>query len=271
MSGVPRAGISKWGSIAQAARTPSAVESRGTITTFIVPGLPPIRGANNADGSFDSEQLTAYEIGFRIQPTETTSLDVALFNNHYSDVATYETEEIYIFNNPFTPLAPPQIIPIMTNFDNKMEVTSRGIEVLFDWRIVAGWHLQSAYTYINTTTNKDNDSNDQYADLSVEGGTPEHHITLRSMYDLSDNVAFDVWAYYVDDLESTSLSAVRSSTIDSYTSINMRLSWNLLDKLELSLVGQNLFDNRHQEFVGEYYILRTEVERSIYGQVKYEF
>jgi iron complex outermembrane receptor protein len=84
-------------------------------------------------------------------------------------------------------------------------------------------------------------------------------------------MTFDLWMQYVSSLDSTTLSATRDDSIGEYTSVNARFAWLPKKNIELSLVGRNLFDNRHPEFVGEYYILRSEVERSLYAQVKVEF
>jgi len=84
-------------------------------------------------------------------------------------------------------------------------------------------------------------------------------------------MTFDLTMQYVSSLDSTTLSATRDDSIGEYTSVNARFAWWPKKNIELSLVGRNLFDNRQPEFVGEYYILRSEVERSLYAQVKVEF
>ncbi len=37
------------------------------------------------------------------------------------------------------------------------------------------------------------------------------------------------------------------------------------------MVGQNLLDSHHVEFVAENLLIETEVDRSIYGQIRWEF
>jgi iron complex outermembrane receptor protein len=41
--------------------------------------------------------------------------------------------------------------------------------------------------------------------------------------------------------------------------------------VELSLVGQNLLDNQHLEYIQETFTQATEVQRSVYGKVVWEF
>lgn len=129
--------------------------------------------------------------------------------------------------------------------------------------------MQSSYSYINVATRKDSDSLGLIADRPVEDGAPSHYFTLRSAYNFTDNLAFDFWAYDVDELTSSSLSAPRDDLIDACTSVNFNISWEPVKQIVLSLAGQNIFDRRHQGIVGEYF--STEIERSFYGQLRMEF
>ena len=59
--------------------------------------------------------------------------------------------------------------------------------------------------------------------------------------------------------------------VDSYTTCDLRLAWRAADSLELSLVGQNLLEDRHLEFVQEKFTQPTEVPRGVYGKLAYRF
>jgi iron complex outermembrane receptor protein len=54
-----------------------------------------------------------------------------------------------------------------------------------------------------------------------------------------------------------------SPNIASYFTMDVHLAWHYKN-VELSLVGQNLLDNRHPEF-------QTEIPRNIYGKVTIRF
>ena len=58
-------------------RTPSAVERRGKIigTTVVITPFPALVSTLRGSEDFDSENLTAFELGYRLQPSETTSID----------------------------------------------------------------------------------------------------------------------------------------------------------------------------------------------------
>jgi iron complex outermembrane receptor protein len=59
--------------------------------------------------------------------------------------------------------------------------------------------------------------------------------------------------------------------VDSYVRLDSRVSWSLADKVELSVVGQNLLDKRHPEFSESIYSAPAEISRSAYVKLKIEF
>jgi iron complex outermembrane receptor protein len=76
----------------------------------------------------------------------------------------------------------------------------------------------------------------------------------------------------VDDVSSI-YSALNNALfeIDAYLTLDVRLAWRPAANWELSLVGQNLLEPSHLEFVQESFTLPTEVERSIYAKLAYQF
>lgn len=256
---LPDANSSLWGSISRAARTPSRVEYGSQTTAVIVP-IPPtftpvVINALGTD-DYQSEYLTAYEIGYRIQPRENFSLDLALFYNDYDDLQIIEKAV------PVNPLSD-------AVFTNNLTANSYGLELAMDWRPLEWWRLQSNYGFldIHTTSKGDGIAKDD-ADLN-ENSSPTHQLSLRSMMDLDNNLSLDLWIYHVDELKKTSISIDRP--VSDYTSLNVRLAWHPADKLELSVVGQNLLEDHHLEFVGENLIPVAEVERSVHAQIRWDF
>ena len=56
--------------------------------------------------------------------------------------------------------------------------------------------------------------------------------------------------------------------VDSYHTLDIRLGWRLNDNIELAIVGQNLIDDHHLEFIPEFIdTAPTEVERGVYGKI----
>jgi iron complex outermembrane receptor protein len=92
-----------------------------------------------------------------------------------------------------------------------------------------------------------------------ETDTPEHQAQFRSRLNLPRNFEFDTNLFWVD--------SVHNQNIGSYTRLDLRLGWRPIDHIELSLVGQNLTEGRHPEFGNGFFGLRSQVPRSVYGQV----
>ncbi len=256
---LPKEGHTLWTSVSRAVRTPSRVEDSASIVPRIIPigppPIPPFILTINGNEDFEAEELTAIELGYRVQPAERLSLDLALFYNQYNNLGTFEsvalTERV---------------------FDNKLEATSRGFELAMDWHLLEWWRLQANYSYIELEQEAASDSTDIVTGPVVEGSTPKHQLSVRSAMDLSNEWSLDLWAYYVDELAASSFSSAQIPIpIPSYTSLNTRLAWRPWKGLELSLVGQNLLQDHHAEFVGETFATLTEVERSVYGMIRFDF
>ena len=142
-----------------------------------------------------------------------------------------------------------------------MEPTSaqtNGVEVLFDWRVRENFNVTASYGSL------DMELNGPPAPLAIgaedaEGQSPRNQASLRLRWDPSDHLAVDGTLYYVDNLPSYD--------IDAYTRFDLRIGWRLTDNVELELVGQNLLDNAHREFVAPTDANAAEIRRSIFGRL----
>jgi len=261
----PHKGHSVWTAVSRAVRTPSRTEHDGRLNiTVLPPGslLPVFPGhvvvGVVGDGDYDSEELLAYELGYRVQPTERLSVDIATFYNDYSHLRTLEP------GDPFPEMSPsPVHLVFLSTADNKMEGETYGVEVAADWRPLDWWGLKATYTYLQIQLDLDRDSGDSIS-VSAEGESPHSQVSLRSSIDMMQDLSLDCWARYVDDLPSQEM--------DSYITLDVRLGWKVRENVELSVVGRNLLDDRHPEYEPEFIdTIPTEVERSVYGKVSWQF
>jgi iron complex outermembrane receptor protein len=58
--------------------------------------------------------------------------------------------------------------------------------------------------------------------------------------------------------------------VPSYVSLDLRLGWHPTPNWEFAIVGQNLLDKRHPEFLAAGAV-GTEIPRSVYGKVTWKF
>ena len=195
----------------------------------------------NGNKDLDSEELLAYELGYRQQLNPRFSIDLATFYNDYDklrrlSLANPRCSPAGSFPGCFPPMSDSVITPI--DFTNEMEGSTYGLELAADWHATQAWRLQAAYSYLEMRLDvKDDDPIDE------EGRSPKHQASLRSSADLVHNIKLDFWLRYVDPLPSFD--------IDSYVTLDTRLAWWPREDLELSVVGQNLLDSQHAEFISE--------------------
>jgi iron complex outermembrane receptor protein len=228
-----------WGAISRAVRTPSRIDRDFFLN--LAPTFPVIAASN-----FDSEELLAYELGWRAQPSANLSLSVATFFNEYDKLRSVE------------PGPPPLGFPV--TFLNGVEGDTHGLELTASYQLLRNWRLRAGYTYFHKDLRVTPGSRD-LNNGSVESNDPEHQVLLQSTLDIGKQLEFDWVARYVDRLPNPNVAA--------YISLDLRLGWRLTEGIALSLVGQNLLDGRHPEFVPDQPAPR-EIERSFYARLTWD-
>jgi iron complex outermembrane receptor protein len=130
-----------------------------------------------------------------------------------------------------------------------------------NWNASRRWRIRPGYAYLNSRIRLDPAS--QQTGTNVAGDLPRNMLQLRSVIDLSGRVEFDQSLYYS--------ARVPGSPIPGRTRLDLRLSRKLGESAEIGIVGQNLLRPRTWEFGDSYGVLGTQVERSVYGQLKWRF
>ena len=252
-----------WAAVSRAVRTPSRTEADGRINNRVLPpgSLHPVYPGLVtlfSSDDYESEELLAYELGYRLQPNSRLSLDIAAFFNDYSNLRTLEQGDAFPETSPT-----PAHITVPCTADNKMKAVVYGMEAAIDWLAFDWWRLQFAYTYLQMQLHLDDDSRDTISE-GAEGESPHNQISVRSSMYLPMDLELNLWTRYVDRLPS--------QNINSYVTLDVRLGWMPHKQLEVSIVGQNLFDNNRREFEPDFIDTSpTEVERSVYGSIIWRF
>jgi iron complex outermembrane receptor protein len=226
-----------WGAISRAVRTPSRIDNE-----LFAPGSPPfiLQGGTN----FVSEELVAYELGYRIQPHERLSLSAAAYYNDYDNLRSIERVD------------PTNAFPLVIGNGQKGE--SYGAELTADYRVTDWWRLRAGYTELQIHVRPKPGSTDT-SKGSGESHDPNHQFSLRSSLDLPCHLEFDGGFRYV--------THIANQRIPSYGELDLRLAWRPIPKLEFAIVGQNLLHDHHAEFGT--LASRQEIERSVYGKITY--
>lgn len=237
-----------WASVSRAVRTPN--RSEFDLSLVVAPGY--VRWLGDRD--FESEELVAYEVGYRFKPTDNLLFDATAFVNDYDNLRTLEDSA--------KPL--PADTVFAQEFANKAKATSTGFELASNWTVTKNWKLKGSYTLLTMDITKDADSTS--TSVETEGGiSPRNQFSIHSQLYLPHSVEFSNSLYYVDELPA---STVR---VPAYWRLDSRIMWTPKPGLELSIVGQNLLDDRHQEFSQPLNGVANEIERNVYGKVTVRF
>jgi len=129
---------------------------------------------------------------------------------------------------------------------------------------VSFWRLHLNYSYLKIELHPDATSVEKTQD---QRRSPRHQVQARSILDLPWHLQFDASAFFVDRLPKL------EPAVPSYLRLDLRLGWRPTKTFDLSLVGQNLLDNRHPEWGGIFGVpvRPTEVQRSGYVQATWRF
>src|SRR6267378_2741083 len=256
---------SVWTAVSRAVRTPALTEEGLRLNQAVVPPATPTNptpfpAVVTVFGShqFQSEDLLAYELGYRVQATSSLSADIATFYNNYSNLRTAEPGAPFLEGSP----APTDIVvPFVAG--NKMSGGTYGVELFADWKIVPKWRLVGSYSYLQMNIHKNADSQDPTND-SPNGSSPRHQWYLRSSVDLPKHFDQDTTLRFVDHLPGLN--------IPSYYSLDAHLGWRPIPQVEFSIGGQNLLDNQHLEFIPDFInTAPTDVKRTVYGSMTFKF
>lgn len=242
---LPAPGHSLWMSVSRAVRTPSRSENDIIITP---PGPASIFGST-ATGS---EELIAYEAGYKARASERLDVELALFFNDYQTLRSTEV-----------------VSPFASAFGNLGEGEVWGVELTPRYQVSDWWRLSATYSHLTMELRSQPGSADTLTPLQ-ERNSPRHTVNLRSQMDLPYNVQLDMLARFVDNILITSPAGAQG--IPSYWALDVRLGWKPRPDLELAVIGKNLLDPSHPEFSETIIPLQsTEVQRSVLATLTWEF
>ncbi|HKY33541.1 MAG TPA: TonB-dependent receptor [Candidatus Polarisedimenticolia bacterium] len=252
----PVPGHAVWSAVSRALRVPSRVETDLLLTALVEPSTPTFVRLIGTD-QFKPERLTAYELGYRVQPTKALFLDVALFYNEYDRLLSVE------MGTPFTETSPPPshtVVPF--TLDNRMEAHVWGAELAYEWRPFSKWLISGSYSWLEMNLFHEEGSNDVSTETSTEGSSPRHMASIRSLIDLPHGLGLSVGFRHVGSLPS--------QQVRSYTEMDITVSRHLTQNLDLTVSGRNLLSSHHAEFAGGQPD-SVEISRSIHGRLAFRW
>lgn len=251
-----------WAAVTRAVRTPSRLDQDLQLTDFLSAN-PPIFFRVAGNPHFKSEQLLGTEAGYRRLFAKTLYLDIAFFYNDYNDLYGYGTTSLLLETSP----APAHAV-VEVPLANANAGDTTGFEITPDWKPVSWWELKGSYSFLHLSVHGRAGVAGSFNDLvaaSDNGSSPHHEALGQSLFDLPKKFELDVTYRYVSALPAQT-GIGPTPIVGAYSTADTRFAWHGIPNLEISLVGQNLFQPHHPEFGGDDGPL-VGIRRSAYAQI----
>lgn len=238
-----------WASVSRSVRAPSRVDTELTITQYLAPG--PVYYRLSGDAAFKPEEIVAYQVGYRIQPAESVSLDLSLFYNRYDDFESFERGTI----GPAPP-TPGLVFPV--RYSNMLEGSGLGGELVLGFQVSKALRFQASYSRLALDLHTKPGSTDTGTAAYTQGSSPRELLTFRASADLPGRITFDAFLRGAGPLPAQS--------VPGYVTLDARLAWRAPKWIEIALLGRSLLQDHHLEFAAG--PSSTEVPRGIAGELK---
>lgn len=258
----------------KAFRAPSLVENyldTAIVNAITLPGVGfyafPTASLGNPD--LTEEKQTSYEIGYVGAFDNNVTVTMAVYRNEREDETDFYAAQYYSATNPpprwplptiflaFPPLK--DALPAVFTYRNIGEKINKGVELSLDYRPNTTWRFNINYSYQDKpeTTVIDPDETNQ---------PPQNRLNFSLGYD-SDRFFFDSAVNYVDEAFWTDVLDARFwGTTDEYTSLNVTLGYRFNDNITLSVIGNNVTDERIQQ-----HIFGDIISRRVTGNLRFSF
>ncbi|MBN1782399.1 TonB-dependent receptor plug domain-containing protein [bacterium] len=262
-----------WLAVSRAVRTPSRMERDALIVAAYSPagaltvqGDYPLFGRLEGHSGFDSEDLIAYESGYRYQTDFNASLDFSSFYNRYDGLRIGELGNTFLMDSNAIPYIEQYI-----RIENGMNGRTAGVECVLDWTWQSAFRARLIYSYLWMSFDYDK----RYlvdglvlSDYSDEK-SPDHQAGIWLSWRFGHGIKWDaVWHYKTAD------TAIRDP-LNHYSA--MRLAWQWTDCCRIAVVGQNLLEADKIEYTTTFpgvlvhNAMSTEPARRIFIQTTFQW
>lgn len=232
-----------WSSYSKNYRQPSRLENSLKQLSTNVSGFDIYWGHNK---DFKAEKIDSYEIGYRRKLGNIGQLNISSFISKYENVRTFEKTAN----------------PLLYQVQNKLSADIRGFNADVNANINKDWNIVLGYRYLDIDLDFDNDSTDTITKFDA-GVSPRNLFQIQSRYNLTQNLEFDNYLYYVD--------ALKSVNIDSYLRYDARLGYKLNKNIDLELIGRSLLNNYERETTRSFFSTHNELGRSLQFNLKWRW
>jgi len=218
-----------WGAVSRSARLPSAYEDSNI-------GIGPLHAGTDDP---EAENTLSYEVGYKLQPAKTVTMDVTGFYNSYNDLIV---------------TIPNLAIPNAYEYANAASAQSYGGELSVNWQATPNWRLSASYSClaVDAQNPRDNLAEDftPESELSyIERSSPRNQFQIHSYQNLTDRLQLNTSLYFVDQLKTVNEgTATGFQDVPDYFRLDVNLRWAIRRNMSLTVGVQNALQTRHYEF-----------------------
>ncbi|HVO88628.1 MAG TPA: TonB-dependent receptor [Casimicrobiaceae bacterium] len=233
---IPDADRLVWAAISRAVRAPARIDREFQLFLSLPnrPLIPVIKGGPD----FQSEIADVLEVGYRATPSTSVYYSVTAFYAFYDRLRSGQP--------------PPAFV------QNLMQGSTYGVEAWGGYQPLPAWRLSAGMTLLREDLRIKAGSLDPTGPSAL-GNDPRFQWMLRSQYNLTRDIDFDVGLRHVNELPNP--------IVPAYTALDVRLAWRPRNDLELSAIVRNATDPEHPEFGPA--ATRSEIAREVFLQVQW--
>ncbi len=228
-----------WASVSRAVRVPTRLDHDASFDVAIFPvSSTQLAYVSLQGGDVGVERLTAYEVGYRLNPIPRLTLDLSGFVNRYDGLMVFGSDA-----PEFTPTPPPGYFTLRLPVVNGGEGSVIGGEAIVRVEPLTGWVLEGSYAHMDDHLRL-KDGVTEAATGLAQGRAPRHQVRFRSTATLLGDLEADVAVRYV--------SALKGLGIDGGTAMDAKVSWAVSPFVEVAVSGRNMFAGERRWFVPEF-------------------
>jgi iron complex outermembrane receptor protein len=218
LSYFPRGSWMGWLGLSHAVRTPSRIETDG-----VIPGPAGLTVLAGAPG-YRSEDLDAFEAGWRWSQREDLTLELNGFVNRYRHLRSLE----------------PGSGTVLFVNRNLLKADTQGAELTATWRPQPTMRFILGARLLNNSIELLPESRSPNPG-TYEGNDARRVVTLQSSFDFARGLQLDAVLRHMSELPRP--------VVPAYTEGDLRLAWWIDRNWELALTGRNLLHPAHLEGV----------------------
>jgi iron complex outermembrane recepter protein len=241
-----------WASASRAVRTPSRAEQSAVYLNAVeklplaVPGIAAMVVTTNSTTEFRSEDLLAFEAGYRGYLRSRLQFEVAAFENRYDHLRSGRSGEGYPSGIDG---AIYYVVPLTTR--NDLKGRTRGVELSAVLQATSWCRVGASYTHLYAKFEPREDAPPGISTAGI-GTDPRHQASAHAYLDLSRRLQAYAALRYVGALPDPKIAIYPVGGVSSYLVGDLTTEWTWSSRATTVLGVRDIGSGNHREFAPWY-------------------